>query len=437
MNWRILTSIMYRLNRRFTPHGLLVLSVLILSAFIGIDTYRTLAYQVFSLLFALAIISFISSLFFRINISAYRKLPRFGTVGEKLEYSVVLENHGDKVQDGLALIENMTDFRMSKGFTERPVAHSATMPGATNKTPKSRKKLKQGGGRQELKEVAVPRLAPQGVEEIRISIVPTSRGHLSLDNLIVARPDLFNLLKSFFTIRKSQEILILPKRYRLPPLDLPGQRKYQSGGVALAHSVGDSKEFASMRDYRPGDPLRRIHWRSWAKTGKPIVKEFEEEFFVRHALILDTFKHDVSEQIFEEAVSVAASFVCTVQTQESLLDLMFIGPEAYCFTSGRGLNTTDKMLEILAAVEPCQDKPFRSLIALVQSRAAFMSGCVCIFLEWNEDRRELIMLLKNMRIPVQVFVITTQDDLPPEKTIHHQNVHYLEVGRIEQGFRNI
>ena len=53
-----------------------------------------------------------------------------------------------------------------------------------------------------------------------------------------------------------------------------------------------------MRDYRPGDPLRRIHWKSWAKTGRPVVKEYQDEFFVRHGLILDTFQNtEKSEKI--------------------------------------------------------------------------------------------------------------------------------------------
>jgi uncharacterized protein (DUF58 family) len=55
--------------------------------------------------------------------------------------------------------------------------------------------------------------------------------------------------------------------------------KYQQGGVALASNVGQSDEFVALRDYRQGDPLRHIHWRSWARAGKPVVKEFEDEFF--------------------------------------------------------------------------------------------------------------------------------------------------------------
>src|SRR5205814_5457579 len=135
----------------------------------------------------------------------------------------------------------------------------------------------------------VPAVPPKGSAEIRAELVPLKRGYLRLTGMTVSCPDPFGLFRALKKIPAPQSVLILPKRYFLPPIDLPGKMKYQQGGVAMASSVGESEEFVSLRDYRPGDPLRHIHWKSWAKTGKPIVKEFQDEFFVRHALILDTF----------------------------------------------------------------------------------------------------------------------------------------------------
>src|SRR5205809_1267946 len=51
-----------------------------------------------------------------------------------------------------------------------------------------------------------------------------------------------------------------------------------------------------------------------------------------------------------------ASIACSIQTKDSLLDLLFVGPETYCFTAGRGLGHTDHMLEVLAGVRPCRDR---------------------------------------------------------------------------------
>ncbi len=242
-------------------------------------------------------------------------------------------------------------------------------------------------------------------------------------------------MSAFVSLPLPQSLLILPRRYPLPPLALPGTTKYQAGGVAFASNVGLSEEFIALRDYRPGDPLRHIHWRSWAKAGKPIVKEFEDEFFTRHALILDTFIEDPRSEIFEEAVSVAASFACTVLTQESLLDLLFVGPEAYCFTAGRGLAYTDQMLEILASVRACVDRPFRTIETLVLNHASAVSGCICVFLSWDDARRNLVEKLKFLGVPLLVLVITEagKSTLLEPGPLRDQpdRFHPLEIGRIE------
>jgi len=222
---------------------------------------------------------------------------------------------------------------------------------------------------------------------------------------------------------------------------MPGGRKHHSGGIALTTSVGESEEFVSLREYRPGDPLRKLHWKSWAKIGKPIVKEYQEEFFVRHVLILDTFVGANQAEAFEEAISLAASFACAVQTQESLLDLIFVGLEVYCFTAGRGLGQTDKILEVLADVQPCGTKPFDALFPTVMSKASFCSGCICIFVSWDEPRQKLVQLLRQLDIPVFVLVILQPDDTsipdPGPLSDVADHFHVLRAGEIEMGLARI
>jgi len=258
---------------------------------------------------------------------------------------------------------------------------------------------------------------------------------LRLTGATIARPDPTGLFRSFIHVSHTQVVLVLPKRYPLPPFPLPGSMRYQEGGVALASNIGRSDEFVSLREYRRGDPLRHIHWRSWAKTGKPIVKEFEDEFFVRHALVLDTFTGDPRSEALEEAISVAASFACTVLTQESLLDLLFVGAESYCFTAGRGLGHADQMLEILAAVKACTNKSFQTLEELVINHVAVVSGCVCAFIAWDQARQEFVKKLRALGVPVLVFVVIESEDPKPDPGVMRddpENFHVLEMGRIEE-----
>ncbi len=202
----------------------------------------------------------------------------------------------------------------------------------------------------------------------------------------------------------------------------------------MASSVGESEEFVSLREYRPGDALRRMHWKSFAKLGKPIIKEYQDEFFVRHALVLDTFGGPAEEEIFEEAVSIAASLAYTIQNQDSLLDLMFVGPQAYCFTSGRGVGHIEQVLEVLASVQVCQEKEFGALEGVVFAHSTDLSGCLCVFLSWDEPRQRLVKMMLARGVPLRVFVVTADDRAVPPGPMAAQpkNFHVLPAGRVAE-----
>jgi len=225
--------------------------------------------------------------------------------------------------------------------------------------------------------------------------------------------------------------LVLPRRYPVGRLALPGSRRYQPGGVALASRIGESPEFIGLRDYRPGDPLRRIDWKSWAKEGKPIVREYRDEQFVRHALVLDTFAAPGREEHFEEAVSVAASFAATVLTQESLLDLLFVVDKAYCVTAGRGVGSAARMLEVLAGVERCAAQSFSVLSVSVLRRAATLTGCLLVLTDYDASRREMLESLQALGIPVRAFVIC--DSTTQAESSWGPSVRRIEIGRAAEG----
>ncbi|MBM3880096.1 MAG: DUF58 domain-containing protein [Verrucomicrobia bacterium] len=428
----------YWIRRRFTRAGLAVAGGGIVAAALAADPEQTLAYQAFSLLLGLLVVAVVCSRGFRPTLEVTRRLPRFGTVGVPLSYRVVVRNLGDRPQTGLRWLEELEDGRPT--LEEFVLLQVAEERRARSFRVASRRSSWQFE-RARVAEVNLPVLEPNSPHEVPAELLPLRRGRLSFTGGLVARPDPLGLFQAWARLAAPQAVLILPRRYPLPPLALPGSRQYQRGGVALASSVGESEEFVSLREYRRGDPRRRIHWRSWAKTGRPIVKEFEDEFFVRHALVLDTFTDHPKSEVFEAAVAVAASFACTVPTQESLLDLLFVGREAYCFTAGRGVGHTDQLLEVLASVQPCPDHAFGDLEGLVLEHAAAVSGCVVVLLEWDAARRQLVRRLGQLGLPVLVLVITEPGGGKSLDTgslrDRPERFHVLETGRLEEGLARL
>ena len=421
--YRLLSSVNYWLRRRLTPAGWLVFVGLVLTGGMATDTEQSLGYQVFALLLCLAGVALAAAPFFRIQFCAERLLPKFGSAGQPLRYTVSIRNLAKRAHSNLQVLDDLADSRAS--FEEFIII------------TKSSRSLRLSPG-QDIRRVwfGAPRplatVAPGRTSDVTFEMLPLKRGILRFDSVTLARPDPFMLFRAFNTVKLPGSITILPKRYLLPPIVLPGSHRYQHGGVAFATAIGESEEFVSLRDYRPGDPMRRIHWRSWAKAGRPVVKEFQDEFFVRHALILDTFTGPSGAAIFEEAVSVAASFACTIDTQESLLDLLFVGPEAFCFTIGRGVAHADQILELLAAVGICPDEAFSSLEQLVLEHASAVSGCICIFLAWDGPRRRLVRKLDALGVPVLVLIVREKASPPLERRPDDpETLHVLEAGNIE------
>ncbi|PZD73458.1 hypothetical protein C1752_01916 [Acaryochloris thomasi RCC1774] len=422
------------LTRRFSRAGLGVLIGLIVCAIIGMDTNQSLSYQVYTLLMALLTVAIVATLFSRYRFSATRTLPRFGTIGTPLKYRLVLRNRTRKQQRGWKLLDSVADSFPSLKEYQR-IAHRRV-----NWRVRRRQWLMLLTQRQQAIAAAVelPPLPANRDVEVMGEVMPLRRGLLRFKAVTVACPDPLGLFNACVTQALPQSVLILPKRYQLPTIQLPGARRYQSGGLALASSVGDSEEFRGLREYRPGDPPRKIHWKSWAKVDKPIVKEEQEEYFVRHALILDTFQSETYSELLEEGVAIASSLACEIQTQESLLDLMFVGLEAHRFTVGRGLGQTERMLELLASVVPCQDQPFESMMPAIQSRLALLSGCICILLAWDEARQALVEQLQRCGIPTLILVITDQQGLPNTPDLERfqnsqSSLHVLKLGQIQQG----
>jgi hypothetical protein len=125
-----------------------------------------------------------------------------------------------------------------------------------------------------------------------------------------------------------------------------------------------------------------------------------------------------------------------MQNHESILDLMFVGEKAYSFSSGRGLTYIEKMFEILACVEPCDDKTIVELVPFIQAGLKKFSGSICIFLGWEEGHKKIFQMFKQALVPIFVIVLA-EDKLKMEEKIFQDmnataHIKVLESDQIQE-----
>jgi hypothetical protein len=100
------------------------------------------------------------------------------------------------------------------------------------------------------------------------------------------------------------------------------------------------------------------------------------------------------------------------------------------------------MLEILAGVVSCRNKSFDHLTSMVTARASMLSGCICILLSWDEERKKLIDHLKSMGIPTLALIIkqangSADNRVKEPAQDESNNFHQLKMGKIQEGLMNI
>ena len=400
------------LRRKLTPAGWLLLGLAVAGAIFGLNTRESLIYQVFGLAVGLLAMAMLASLRFNVNARVTRALPQVATAGVPFEYTLTVANLGDRSHQPV-IVEEALDSRRptAREFVAFKVREDRTRNIFDRLVGYPRfvslMRLRTGA---HIPAARVESLPARQSTSVRLKCTPLRRGELRFESVTLGRPEPLGLMKALRRIPLRESLVVMPPTHPVAPLRLPGNRRLQPGGVAFAGHIGDAEEFVSLRDYRAGDTPRRIHWKAWARTGRLVIKEYQDEFFVRHALLLDTFP-ERDTLAFEAAVSLAASLVMMPRSNESLLDLMFVENRTYTFTQGRGLGAPAELLRVLATVEPSRGK-FAELAEAALLGARRMSGGICVLLEWDEARRGLVANLRGLGIPLRVWVVGDFDKAP-------------------------
>lgn len=154
-------------------------------------------------------------------------------------------------------------------------------------------------------QVEVPPIEAGERREATYQIPAVRRGRLRLERTRLRRRDPLGLASHTIETGERTEVRVLPDWYPgigpLPAEDL-------DPGLAETGLPGGDVVFHSLRDYRPGDPPRMVHWRATAKRGGwPVVREQTDPEEPVHVLLLDTSADAYGPDVFEEAVRIVAS----------------------------------------------------------------------------------------------------------------------------------
>jgi uncharacterized protein (DUF58 family) len=181
------------------------------------------------------------------------------------------------------------------------------------------------------------------------------RGRYTLGPLSVRLTDPFGLVELTRSFTQTDDLVVTPVVSVLPSVRLGGD--WSGGGESVARSIAASgTDDAATREYRHGDDLRKVHWRSTARVGELMVRREEQPFQSRATLLLDgrlnAHRGDGPGSSFEYAVSAVASIGVSLARAGFVLQLL--GEHGADIPPPTAGLTEAVLLDSLALVQPGQ-----------------------------------------------------------------------------------
>ena len=137
--------------------------------------------------------------------------------------------------------------------------------------------------------------------EVRYTVRAARRGRWTLGPLVVTRGDLFGVVRAPANVGSVAEVAVWPSIVALPA---PSEALVGEPDRVALGARSPSTDDASLRDYREGDDLRRVHWRSSARRGSLLVRSDERAGMRPVTVLLD---QPARPAAVEWSISLAAS----------------------------------------------------------------------------------------------------------------------------------
>jgi uncharacterized protein (DUF58 family) len=204
--------------------------------------------------------------------------------------------------------------------------------------------------------VFIPCVAPGETARVHYEFLFPRRGRYAVAGYRLRSCFPLGLVEAVATIRQKAELLVLPRIGRLS-----GEWTQRIAAVMAGEGEKELRrrasdgEFFAVRPWQSGDSTRWMHWRTTARTGRPMVRQFERESSPTVALVLDPYLPANTTACVRARYEAAISFVATALADLARRDVarvavLVASAEHPCWIGSRSPVFLEEVLAKLAVV---------------------------------------------------------------------------------------
>lgn len=268
-----------RPSLEFSLIGLIYCCMMMFMGLAAINSGANLLYGVFGLMIGVLILATILSKRVLQKLTVHRVLPDHAIVGRAARIIYQFKN-AKRFYPSLSV--TVSEIDAADGFTKQPQAYMLhTAAGMTASVP--------------------------------TEVIPRRRGIHQLDRFQISTSFPFGFIKRAVTDRQSDRLLVYPAMGTMDATVLTLCRPADNSGAAMRPRQGGEDEFYGVKEHRPGENPRHIHWKRSARTmatGVLVAREMTQVAPPKVLLLVDTWLSDSSPDVVagvERAVAMAAT----------------------------------------------------------------------------------------------------------------------------------
>lgn len=269
-----------------------------------------------------------------------------------------------------------------------------------------------------------------------------ARGVYFLGPVEARSGDVFGLFSQGRELNGADRLIVYPQVVSMERLGLPSKQPFGET-VSRRPIYQDPSRPAGVRDYRPGDPFRHIHWKATARVQDLQVKVYDPTVSHTVVLVLNvaTFARHwegTDPELLEHGISVTASLAHHLSLSKASVGLVANGSwprsdQPIRVLPGRHPGQLTRVLESLAAVSSFPTSSLEALLARQAPRLPYVGTLAVVTCVVSEPLRHELELLRQRGRPI-ALVYTGREPLadpPPELLVHH--VPPEALGPLPQG----
>lgn len=206
------------------------------------------------------------------------------------------------------------------------------------------------------KRVLLEFIGPFSKAEIKYSCWCMLRGKYRLGPFFAYIFDPWGLFFLRKKIEVYSDLYVYPQTFHIHRLPALTKGIAPWFGIEAGRSSGDEHEFYGIREYKSGDPIKRIHWLTTARKNRLIVKQFQHQVFYRATIMfnLEGGKNfgQGKESVTEYTIKIAASIAKHLIQRDVSVSLIAHAAEMTQIPFNKGPEHLEDIMKFLAVAQP-------------------------------------------------------------------------------------